>query len=83
MGRHHQLMEQSSHIQVSQNENGKATIYYVPLSNSDIKDPSVLFDSNNVAIDFVFKKIAAPLRTKAGKVLLLVPNSVVDEAFGQ
>lgn len=81
MGRHHQLMEMSSHIQVSQKENGKATIYYVPLPGVDIDDPSSLFDSNNVAIDFDFKKIETPLRTKAGKVLLLVPNSVVDEAF--
>ena len=81
MGRHHELMEKSSHIQISQKENGRATIYYVPLPDADIDDPSSLFDSSNVAIDFDFKKIAAPLRTKAGKVLLLVPNSVVDEAF--
>ena len=67
--------------QVSQKEHGKATIYYVPLPGVDIDDPSSLFDSNNVAIDFEFKKIGAPLRTKAGKVLLLVSNSVVEEAF--
>lgn len=81
MGRHHQLMEKSSHIQISQKEQGKATIYYVPLPNADIVNPSLLFDSSNVAIDFEFKKIETPLRTKAGKVLLLVPNSVVDEVF--
>lgn len=81
MGRHHVLMEKSSHIQVSQKENGKVTIYYVPLPGADIDAPSSLFDSNNVAIDFDFKKIEAPLRTKAGKVLLLVPNSVLDEMF--
>jgi phenylacetate-CoA ligase len=82
MGRHHELMEKSSHIQVSQQEKGEATIYYVPLPGSAITDPSELFDSSNVAIDFEFKQIEAPLRTKAGKVLLLVPNSVVEDAFG-
>lgn len=79
MGRHHQLMEQSSHIQVSQKEEGKATIYYVPLPNVKMDNPASLFDSSNVEIDFEYKKIDAPLRTKAGKVILLVPNSVVDE----
>lgn len=82
MGRHHQLMEMSKHIQVSQKENGKATIYYVPLDKSNLNNPESLFDSSNVEIVFDFKKLEEPLRTKAGKVLLLVPNSVVDEYFG-
>jgi len=82
MGRHHHLMEQSTHIQVSQKEKGKATIYYVPLPNVIIDEPASLFDSNNVEIDFEFVKLEEPIRTKAGKVLLLVDSKRVMEALG-
>jgi phenylacetate-CoA ligase len=72
-GRHHRLMTYCSQLQISQKEQGRATIYYVPLP--DVQEnliPEDLFDARGVAIDFEFKKISEPIRTKSGKVLLLV-----------
>lgn len=72
-GKHHQLFKYCSQLQISQSEKGKATIYYVPIIEipSNVT-PIELFDSSNTDVDFSFKKVPEPIKTKAGKVLLLV-----------
>lgn len=72
MGRHHSLFEYCDHIQIMQSERGKATILYVPRLGQSITKPAALFDSSNVNIVFEFKQIDKPIRTKSGKVNLLV-----------
>lgn len=72
-GRHHKLFDICKHIQVKQNEIGKATIFYVAAVDSAII-PEKLFDSENVQIDFSFVKINEPYRTSSGKIKLLVTD---------
>lgn len=73
MGRHHKLFDVCSHIQIGQKIDGKSTIYYVLKreQTEDIK-PDLMFDASNVDIDFNFVRLENPIRTKAGKVNLLV-----------
>lgn len=73
MGRHHQIFDFCSHIQIAQKENGKAIVYYVPKNYVEIKHPEILFDSKSVDIEFFFEKRQEPFRTVSGKVNLLVP----------
>lgn len=72
-GRHHRLFNFCSHIQISQQVPGKATILYIPNKElpSDF-DPASHFDTTNVRIDFSFEKYSEPIRTPAGKVNILV-----------
>lgn len=72
-GKHHELFNYCSQMQVSQSEKGFATIYYVtPKDSLKGKSPCDLFDSKEVDIDFSFERIDVPFRTKSGKVLLLI-----------
>ena len=75
MGRHHPLFDSCDHIQIMQKEQGKATILYVSKNNKDIESPESLFDSSNVNVKFSFKRIDSPVRTKSGKVNLLVKSN--------
>ena len=72
-GRHHKLFNYCSQMQIAQSAPGTATVYYVAQEN-DLQglSPNTLFDTNDIAMDFVFERIDQPIRTKAGKVLLLV-----------
>ena len=74
MGRHHLIFDFCSHIQISQEKQGFATIYYVPKDNTNVENPQVLFDSSNVNISFSFRKLDAPVRTVSGKINLLIPE---------
>ena len=72
MGRHHELFDVCSHIQIAQEENGKAIIYYVTKNNENISNPERLFDDTNVKVTFSFERLEKPIRTVSGKVNLLV-----------
>lgn len=74
MGRHHELFDYCSHIQISQQSKGEAVIYYVLKEKNDSIDPKSLFDSSNTDIDFRFISISEPIRTISGKVNLLVKD---------
>ncbi len=74
-GRHHELFNFSDHIQVFQDDPGKAIILFVPNKHIDMNDVHKLFDSDNVEIEFSFKKINYPILTSSGKVNLKV-NSI-------
>lgn len=75
MGRHHELFDYCSHIQISQCIKGKATIYYVLKEKNRQIDPKALFNNSNIDIDFQFKLIPEPIRTVSGKVNLLVKDA--------
>lgn len=72
-GKHHDLFDYCSQLQVSQKNRGEIIIYYVPIRElpSNIP-PSQLFDSAGLKLDISFKKIDQPIKTTSGKVLLLV-----------
>lgn len=73
-GKHHALFNYCSQIQVAQSDKGRAIIYYVANKDSFVGKPAKeLFDSNDIDIDFDFIRIDEPIRTKTGKVLLLIP----------
>ena len=72
-GKHHKIFNYCSQLQISQSEQGKAIIYYVPKNGLPKNfNPKEMFDSDGISIEFSFKEIQEPIRTKAGKVLLLV-----------
>ena len=79
-GKHHKLFDYCSQIQISQSEKGKATVYYIPkaILPNDF-EPSVMFDSSGIEITFTFKKLNEPIKTKSGKVLLLVKDSQIPK----
>lgn len=74
MGRHHALFDYCEHIQITQQNDGEATILYVSKDKQIIKNAADLFDSSNVNVVFTYRKIEEPMRTKSGKVNLLVKN---------
>ncbi len=72
-GNHHKLFDYCSQIQIAQSEQGKATVYYVPKQELPMGfNPANFFETKNIEIDFVFKRIDEPIKTKLGKVLLKV-----------
>lgn len=72
-GKHHRLFNYCSQIQVSQREKGAAIIYYVPKQKlPDGFDPNEYFDTAGMKIKFSYKRINSPIRTKSGKILLLI-----------
>ena len=72
-GKHHKLFDYCSQLQISQSVKGKAIIYYVPKAELPKEfNPSILFDAEGINIEFTFEMISKPIRTKSGKVLLLV-----------
>jgi phenylacetate-CoA ligase len=72
-GRHHELFNFCSHLQVSQAERGKVIVHYCPIPGREREIvPHAMFDSSGVSLEFVFVAIAEPIKTKAGKVRLLV-----------
>jgi phenylacetate-CoA ligase len=72
-GRHHRLFDFCSHLQIGQAKPGKATVYYCPIPQREMEIvPDRMFDSSNVSIDFSFVAVSEPIKTRAGKVRLLV-----------
>lgn len=72
-GNHHKLFDYCSQIQIAQSEHGKATVYYVPKQKlPEGFEPADYFETNNINIDFSFREIKEPIKTKIGKVLLKV-----------
>jgi phenylacetate-CoA ligase len=71
-GRHHKLFDYCSHIQVCQKEKGKAQVLFVPIEKGIELSPEKLFDSSNIEIEFSFRKLENPVRTKSGKLNLLI-----------
>lgn len=72
-GRHHKAFDIADHVQIRQQEPGKATLV-VSGSKAVLagKAMSVLFDLTNVAIDFNMEIVDKPIRTAAGKLKLKV-----------
>ncbi|WP_412495566.1 hypothetical protein [Shewanella chilikensis] len=70
-GRHHKLFDYCTNLQVYQNEPGHALILYVPRVGFE-GEPEKLFDVSSVALEFSFKEIVEPYKTKSGKTPLLV-----------
>lgn len=71
-GRHHHLFDLARHVQVHQPRQGQVIVLVTPRSQLTPDDARENFDLSNVHLDFVFKIIEEPIRTKAGKVPLLV-----------
>jgi len=78
-GRHHKLFDYCSHIQVYQNRSGFAVIVYVQNNEKKIENPILLFDSKNVDIDFKFLRVSSAIKTKSGKVNLLLDINALSE----
>lgn len=71
-GRHHSLFDLAKHIQIHQADKGSALVLVVPRGTLSVEQAAASFDSSNVQVDFSFKIIPDAVRTKAGKVPLLV-----------
>lgn len=78
-GRHHRLFDSCSHIQICQEKPGVALILYVSKEKSLPELPNELFDSRNIEIDFSFKRIDNPIKTRSGKLSLLVGHAQLGE----
>lgn len=71
-GRHHGLFELARHVQIHQPRPGIAEVLVSPRTLLTPEAASMSFDSKNVDVDFIFKIIRDPIRTKSGKVPLLL-----------
>ncbi len=78
-GRHHEIFNYCTHIQIYQERPGYATVLYVPVDKDNVPDPGTLFDSKNVNISFDYKMLDEPVRTLAGKVKLLVDQASLQQ----
>jgi phenylacetate-CoA ligase len=73
-GRHHKMFDKADFIQVGQEEDGKVT-FYVTLKDTtkiDTENMERYFDLSNVDIDYGFKIVDVPIRSKMGKMKLKV-----------
>jgi phenylacetate-CoA ligase len=78
-GRHHRIFDFCSHIQVCQKEQGKANILYLLKEKDNEIFPDTLFDGSNIEVEFSFKSIDHPIKTKSGKLKLLIkPDQLKD-----
>ena len=71
-GRHHRLFNYCSHIQMCQREKGSAIVIYVPKEMNMDFIPDILFDDTNIEMEFSFKRFDKPIKTKTGKLNLLI-----------
>lgn len=78
-GRHHRLFDYCSHIQICQIQNGKAEVLYVPKVSGTNFDPQPLFDTSNCEVEFTFRELSSPIKTKSGKLNLLVSPEQITE----
>lgn len=72
-GRHHKAFEIVDFVQVSQNHKGQAIIHITTKSKIPHEQLSKLFDLTNIDIEFNFLIQEKPIKTKSGKVSLLIP----------
>jgi phenylacetate-CoA ligase len=78
-GRHHRLFDFCSHIQICQKNPGQAVVFWVPKDKNMELEPGSLFDSSNIRMDFAFRRLYYPIKTKAGKLNLLInPDQLGD-----
>ncbi len=70
-GRHHELFNHATYVQVKQIDEGVIEIHYVA-DDLPIEKAANLFDSANVNMDISFVKKDEPARTVSGKVGLLI-----------
>lgn len=72
-GRHHQIFHYAKFIQAKQIKQGEIDLY---ITIDDIpENVESLFDSSNVNVDIKFYFIQSPIRSKSGKVPLLIQPS--------
>lgn len=71
-GRHHSIFDYVQHIQVKQNEVGKAIFYITSSENYSHEYLIDKMDLSNVDLDFSFEVIQSPIKTAAAKVPLLI-----------
>lgn len=71
-GRHHALFDHVSHVQVRQEEAGRATIVYTTHDALAPEEAARMFDSKAIKVEFGFERRERPVRTKLGKVPLLI-----------
>jgi phenylacetate-CoA ligase len=70
-GRHHELFNYSKFVQVKQIESGVIEIYFVSDSKTS-QEAASLFDTQNLNFDISFINHKEPIRTKSGKINLLI-----------
>lgn len=70
-GRHHEIFNFSKFIQVRQSKPGAIEVHYVS-DSLPIEKAGEFFDKKNLDLDISFIKRDEPVRTKAGKVNLLI-----------
>jgi phenylacetate-CoA ligase len=70
-GRHHELFNYASFIQIKQEKIGFLKIFYVSQSVNPI-DAENLFDSQNLNFILNFEQLNEPIRTVSGKINLLI-----------
>lgn len=82
-GRHHdnfmhskEIYEYAEFIQISQENQGEATIYIITQDDTISSDLISLFNFNGVNIDFSFNIRKKPFRTSIGKTPLLVKSNL-------
>jgi phenylacetate-CoA ligase len=78
-GRHHRLFNTCSHIQICQREIGKADVLYILKEGCIDFMPELLFDGSNIEMQFSFKRLNNPIKTKSGKLNLLVKPEELGE----
>ena len=72
-GRHHKAFDDIVHVQVQQLSVGSIAILFVPRNkNCSSENISLKFDFSNVNIDVAFKALESPIKSPAGKIMLLV-----------
>ena len=71
-GRHHKAFDVADYVQIGQKEPGRATLYVVMREGVVVGDIAKLLDLSNVDVDFEFEVVDKPIRTKAGKLGLMV-----------
>lgn len=77
-GRHHSFFNAGQFVQVRQKAPGKMTLVIVPLNADEGQDHASQFDLANIAMDCDFEIRSEPVRTKAGKVPLLIRSPSND-----
>jgi len=78
-GRHHKMFDIADFIQVGQDAGGTVT-FYVTLKNIEkigIENMERYFDLKNVDIDYKFKILATPIRSKIGKIRLKIKQPII------
>lgn len=76
-GRHHKAFHKFEFVQVSQSKPGSATLHITTKSIFENKNISSLFNLDNIDIEFDFILHQQPIRTRMGKVPLIVTEEML------